>query len=111
MPSTTRSSSRPWRYAVLSAMWLRCAALHCPVARRGRPSDEGSLQGYLSKVAAAHAKGRRVTAAAAAAGTGEENASGPDTPRADKLLRLPLKSLTAADMNTRSPSKKRALPR
>ena len=52
-----------------------------------------------------------MTAAAAAAGTGEENASGLNTPRADKLLRLPLKSLTAADMNTRSPGKKRVLPR
>ena len=74
-------------------------------------SDQGSLQGYLSKVATAQAKGRRVAAAAAAAGTGEENASGPNTPRADKLLRLPLKSLTAADMNARSPNKKTALPR
>ena len=52
-----------------------------------------------------------MTAAAAAAVTGEENASGPGTPREDKLLRLPLKSLTAADMNTRSPSSKRAMLR
>ena len=42
---------------------------------------------------------------------GEENTSSPVTPRADKLLRLPLLSLTAADMNTRSQSSKRDMPR
>ena len=62
-------------------------------------------------MAAAHAKGRRVTAAAAAALAGEENTSSPRIPRAEQLLRLPLLSLTAADMNTRSQGSKRAAPR
>jgi hypothetical protein len=67
-------------------------------------------QAHLTGMAAAHAKGQRVTAAATAAMAGEENISSPGAPRADRLLRLPLQSLTAADMNTRSPSKKGATP-
>ena len=62
-------------------------------------------------MATTHAKGQRLTAAATAAMTGEENSSSPGTAHASKLLRLPLQSLTAADMNTRSPSKKNLMPR
>ena len=111
--STTRSSCPPWRCG--RKRRVACVHISGTVSVSHMPHSKAPIcwQGYLTKLAAASAKGRRPAAAAAAALSGEENASGPSTPRAaDKLLRLPLLSLTAADMNTRSPSSsKRGLPR